>query len=333
MKLRDSFPCDSAFGGVGRMTGPLFMMSDNCSELRDAVSAVWPKTTLLLCVFHLLQQVWRWLNDKKHGVDLKHRNKLLTLFKNILYADSEVGMEVAYEELMDDDDSAVYPNFQRYIDTVYEERDAWAVCYRKDSLLRGSNTNNYVVAQFGVLKDGILQRLKEYNINGLFDTIVDLFNQHYVDKLLSVSNCTFDGVYSRRFAGKEKKKGDGVGFKNPDPLMKEIFFRDYQSLGNDIYIVPSTSIQWKTYLLNMSTGVCSCDTGRDGSPCKHQFLLWSNKISRCCNFLLVFDKHERKKLAFIALGQTMNISYYEGLHDQIEQPQFSEPSQIESIRN
>ena len=93
MKLRDSFPCDSAFGGVGRMTGPLFMMTDNCSELRDAVSAVWPKTTLLLCVFHLLQQVWRWLNDKKHGDDLKHRIKLLTLFKNILYADSEVGME------------------------------------------------------------------------------------------------------------------------------------------------------------------------------------------------------------------------------------------------
>ena len=125
IKLRDSFPCDSAFGGVGRMTGPLFMMTDNCSELRDAVSAVWPKTTF---------QVWRWLNDKKHGADLKHRNKLLTSFKNILYADSEVGMEVAYEELMDDDDSAVYPNFQRYIDTVYEERDVWAVCYRKDSL-------------------------------------------------------------------------------------------------------------------------------------------------------------------------------------------------------
>ena len=30
---------------------------------------------------------------------------------------------------MDDDDSAVYPNFQRYIDTAYEERDAWVVSY------------------------------------------------------------------------------------------------------------------------------------------------------------------------------------------------------------
>ena len=36
-------------------------------------------------------------------------------------------------------------------------RASWAKCYRRDLVIRGSDTNNYVEAQFLVLKDTILR--------------------------------------------------------------------------------------------------------------------------------------------------------------------------------
>ena len=36
-------------------------------------------------------------------------------------------------------------------------RRSWAKCYRRDLVIRGSDTNNYVEAQFFVLKDTILR--------------------------------------------------------------------------------------------------------------------------------------------------------------------------------
>ena len=49
---------DSAFYGGN---GPKLFMTDNCSELHE----VWPNSVLLLCIFHVLQQVWQWLHEKK----------------------------------------------------------------------------------------------------------------------------------------------------------------------------------------------------------------------------------------------------------------------------
>ena len=38
--------------------GPDVIMTDNCDEFRDAFHAVWPKCKLMLCIFHMMQQVW-----------------------------------------------------------------------------------------------------------------------------------------------------------------------------------------------------------------------------------------------------------------------------------
>ena len=55
--------------------GLLIFMMDNCDELPASIKMVWPKATLLLCNFHILpttsmalQQVWRWLYEKEHGI-------------------------------------------------------------------------------------------------------------------------------------------------------------------------------------------------------------------------------------------------------------------------
>jgi hypothetical protein len=75
-QLKSSLP-DDAFFCAPSGKGPRVFMTDNCMELKDAIHQVWPDATTVLCIFHLLQQVWRWLHDKKHGIALEDRPHIL----------------------------------------------------------------------------------------------------------------------------------------------------------------------------------------------------------------------------------------------------------------
>ena len=59
---------------------PKVVMTDNCYELRSALSKVWPGVVCLLCIFHVLQEVWRWLHEKKNSMTMEDRPKLLLAF-------------------------------------------------------------------------------------------------------------------------------------------------------------------------------------------------------------------------------------------------------------
>ena len=55
--LKNCFPED-AFYGRGCDAGPKLILTDNCKEERSALKCTWPLVTLLLCIFHILQQTW-----------------------------------------------------------------------------------------------------------------------------------------------------------------------------------------------------------------------------------------------------------------------------------
>ena len=93
---------------------------------------------------------------------------------------------------------------------MYEDRESWALCYRADLPLRGNNTNNYCEAQFLVIKDEVLNRQKEVNFVGLIDKLTTELDDHYKNKLLSISSGKFDGIYSRKFAGFAKNNNNIV---------------------------------------------------------------------------------------------------------------------------
>ena len=108
-------------------------------------------------------------------------------------------------------------------------KGSWALPYRKTSLTGGSHTNNtnYLTSltggshtnncesQFLVFKDTLLQRVKKYNTNSLFDKFTELM-EHYQNKLLPVASGSFDRHYSRRFKGKSKNKDEYIAFKLSD---------------------------------------------------------------------------------------------------------------------
>ena len=65
--FKDCLPND-AFFGRGRDNGPSVFLTDNCTEEINSLKSVWPSSEYLLCLYHKLQQLWRWLTEKKHGI-------------------------------------------------------------------------------------------------------------------------------------------------------------------------------------------------------------------------------------------------------------------------
>ena len=192
---------DNSFYGKGAAVGPSIVMSDNCDELRLALRERWPSAVLLLCVFHMLQQVWRWLYDRKHGITADDRAPILKAFKSLLYAETEANLNAQHDTMIQDPIVTRYPNFVSYLADLIERKVEWALCFRADLLIRDSNTNNLLESQFLFVKDTMLRRYRLYNVNELINKLFTEFESHYQLKLMSVADSTFDGIFSRRFKG------------------------------------------------------------------------------------------------------------------------------------
>ena len=84
------------------------------------------KSTTVLCIFHLLQQVWRWLHDINDGIALEDRSHILLGFRCALYAESKDEFHSQFKRLLEDDVVSKYPNFITYISAVYEDCESLA---------------------------------------------------------------------------------------------------------------------------------------------------------------------------------------------------------------
>ena len=87
--LRSCLP-DFAFPGSGPhyslVPRPLAIITDNCKEARNTLKSVWPSTILLLCIFHVLQKLWRWLHENYgHNINQADLPHILSLFKGGFY--------------------------------------------------------------------------------------------------------------------------------------------------------------------------------------------------------------------------------------------------------
>lgn len=99
-----------AFFGKG---APDCFMTDNCDAERNALRSTWPTARSFLCIFHVLQQVWRWLLDGKHGVHKDDRQKLMGLVTSLVYAKSPDFFSETWVTFQNSSLFKKYPNFLR----------------------------------------------------------------------------------------------------------------------------------------------------------------------------------------------------------------------------
>ena len=106
----------------------------------------------------------------------------------------------------------------------------------------------------------------------------------------------------------------GPGYKVSSEEECQLVISGCVEISNNLFSVPSRSKPQTFYAVDMNIGRCECPVGSDGSPCFHQYLLWSKQIASNYNFIPKFDEKARQKFALIALGKSLNQEFYKPLH-------------------
>lgn len=247
--LQTVFPSDRFFG---HPDGPLVIMTDDCTPLRQALHGAFPEATLVLCVFHLLQAMWRWLWNCSSEVPMQHRAQLLKSFRGLVYASTPTDLMEGYNRLIEDHVASQHPDFVRHLQEVFQRREEWAICLQTTLPIRENDIDSYIDSAMRMVKEKVLHRLKSYNVTQLVNFVVTRMEAHYIHRLIDVAN--------NRLQTSLKK-----GFKVKDMRRYSIVQED-----QDNYTVTNSSNAALSYRVDMSLACCTCPAGILGGHCKHQ---------------------------------------------------------------
>lgn len=276
---------------------PSVIMTDNCSAEIGAALKIWPSSISLLCIFHVLQYVLRWLQDSAHKIPKIQQRDFMSTFQTILYCTSTEEADNAYESAMTIADN--FPAWQNYLRTQYEMKEKWCLAYRVGKTAH--HTNNYAEISIRLFKENVLDRVKAYNIVALLDFVTNTMESFYERKLQEFysSRDRKNHLFLQRI------------LKSTDYLQKE----HIKMVGEHLYEVPSEITPNEVYIVDSKVGLCNCKAGCAGKFCKHIaavykfFGMQSNKIPS-----VTIDG--RRMMAFIALGKEKipPLEYFLPLH-------------------
>ncbi|XP_026687697.1 uncharacterized protein LOC103521027 [Diaphorina citri] len=249
LELLKSILPASCFGDSTSKCSVQFM-TDDCQAEINALRKIFPASDVLLCTFHILQAVWRWLLQGEHGIDQLDRQHLYSLFKKTVFAGTSDDFEFSCKKLLEDSVVNKYNNFVCYIKKYISRSSMWAHSFR--TTVRGNNTNNIVEGAMRVMKDCILSRTKAYNPIQLFKFLEMEFCQFYTMKIEDMLNGKYWSKRSKYFP--EENKLEDLEIKKAESL--------------HITVVHKKSLQ--EYNVDLEAGLCSCFKGKQGAPCSHQ---------------------------------------------------------------
>lgn len=181
-----------------------------------------------------------------------------------------------------------YENLQTYISSLFHRKTEWALCYRRDLVTRGQNTNNISEAAMKVMKDNVLNRMKACSPVHLFNICITEYIEYYTDKLLSIINGTIPAYIQRRAKLFHNKMLNLVLEKKDEE--------------NGVFQVLNTG-NGNRSTVHINLGLCSCYIGMNGAICKHTTFV--SQVMKIVHHPLVSpsNEQEKKTIFFIATGR------------------------------
>lgn len=231
---------------------PSIIMSDDSTAERKALAEVFPHTSLLLCIFHVMQAVWRWLWDTNNKIQKDDKKYLMHLFRNVLFAPNESDCQNIMNTLQNDNVAKKYSKYLNYIQNLWNRKTDWCLCFRSKLTTRGHNTNNYVESSIRIFKDVVLQRCRAFNMCALLDFVASVLENYHKLRLINFSNrrdTKYDLIYIR-FAKAAKHL-----------LVKKI--------SDNEFLVQSSKDGNEFYKVFTDINMCECIAGQGGAFCKH----------------------------------------------------------------
>ena len=164
-------------------TGPNILMTDDDSRQKGALLETWKEVILLLCTFHFLQAVWRWLFNSSNNINRDDRQYLMGHFQKLVFSPSEEEFQAATESVLTDNVTAKYPNYQENVKRSLKQQREWALCHQKNLIIRG----NYTESMIKIFKSVILQQMRAYSLIELFKFIKEGLEMYFQRKLLALA--------------------------------------------------------------------------------------------------------------------------------------------------
>ena len=181
--------------------GPKVIMTDDSESQRQALAAIWPEATQLLCIFHVLQGFWTWLHEGKNKITKEHRQVLMSIVKELVYAESEEILNSKYKAMTSNQTAVLYPKFLQHVKNYWSRWQKWCICFRDHLMVRGNHTNNYAEAGIKILKELVFARIKAFNLIEMISFVVDVMELYYQRRLIHLANNRIDRFIGLRFCG------------------------------------------------------------------------------------------------------------------------------------
>ncbi|XP_050316232.1 uncharacterized protein LOC126750621 [Anthonomus grandis grandis] len=277
----------------GKKFSPKVFMTDDCSAERNALATVFPKSVILLCIFHLCQALWRWLWQVHHNVKKDYRKTVMNMFRDILYAPTVEDAEELFKSLKCNKIVRGNTLLLQHMKNLWSRRMEWCLPYRSKIITRGNNTNNYTEASIRIFKDIVLQRCKVFNSCALVEFISKVFESYYKRRLLEFAN-------SRH----SKPRFD---YENMCPKAKDIYI--VYKLENNIFHVASEKDSNLLYTINAELAFCDCPAGASGKFCKHLCAI-EMKFGILFKTSPILNASDRIQMAKLAVGESASDEFY-----------------------
>ena len=287
---KDMLPED-CFGGRGRELGPQVIIRDGSDTEGTSIQVVWPLVIQLLCIFHVLQALWRWMFASENGIRLSDRPHMLCLFRDILY-DTTSDLEKSIKKMFQDKIVKKYKNYISHIKLEYMPTiKLWALQHRVNLPVHGMLTNNVTESSIKQSKEHVFQRIKAFNIPQTLDFILTRYEKMYEIKMCIFASNRSAGFHKGGYIHDPKKGPDASKITRIDEKMA-------------IFKVPSEFTKNKFYIVNLDLGVCQCESGKWGATCKHQNVAAYVSKSASTNVIPVNNPQMRQKMYTLATGNT-----------------------------
>ena len=211
-------------------------------------------------------------------------------FRRIMYSLTACDAEVAFQEAINSETAVEYPAYQKYLEDLWSRSEMWCMAWRTIHH-RGHHTNNFAELTVRLYKDVVLQRAKacKYNPVALVDFTVRVMEAYYRDRLRDFAN----GRIPAQRLLMDKLAVRASYLQSRDQM------EDY---GGNRYGVPSAD-GTELYIVDASSGCCSCNAGRHGKFCKHQLAVMKLFSTAFPNAPGVTAQH-RHCIAYLALGDS-----------------------------
>lgn len=280
----------SCFYGRGIKGPMMFMTDDNASEML-ALHSVYPESRLFLCIFHILQAFWIYLGQAKNAIKKDDRPMLFSLLKRMVYCETYEELNYYYQQILGHPVIAKYSHVRVHLEGIFSRRQEWALCYKNGYMVRSNNNHCYVEPAMRVVKDLIPERKKSYSVLQLIHFVTTKLDAHYERRLTDLNNHRLDKVIQARFLMNSSTDAN-------------INWTGITNVGDSLYKVPSDSKPDISYLVDAAVGLCTCFSGKNGGPCKHQYIVMKTFNITPWNFFPVNDIIMRQEIHQVATGKT-----------------------------